>query len=139
MVSISCSTVYKESAFRSYHCGLHTRAFLRTNRPDRCVGLILSAPLFAHIADRTGKASTLIYVSLAATLILFVCYPFTHTFLALLTLTLLINALIPATQPLLDRMAITGGPGSGHSYTVIRALGSVGFAILTVALLLLRV
>jgi predicted ATPase len=58
---------------------------------------------------------------------------FTHTFLALLALTLLINALIPVTQPLLDRMAITGGPGRGQSYTVIRALGSVGFAILTVA------
>lgn len=94
---------------------------------------ILSAPLFAHIADLTGKASTLIYVSLAATLILFLCYPLTHTFLALLALTLLINALIPATQPLLDRMAITGGPGRGQSYAVIRALGSVGFAILTVA------
>ena len=90
---------------------------------------ILSAPLFAHIADLTGKASTLIYVSLAATLILFLCYPFTHTFLALLALTLLINALIPATQNLLDRMTITGYPGCSQSYAVIRVLGSVGFAI----------
>ncbi len=94
---------------------------------------ILSTPLFAHAADRTGHAHAMIIGALLASLLLFACYPLTSDAIWLLVITLAINALFPAVQPLLDRMAIAGGHGQGNAYTVIRACGSLGFAVLTVA------
>ncbi|MGB3435849.1 MFS transporter [Achromobacter sp.] len=94
---------------------------------------ILSTPVVAHVADQTGRAHALIAAALAASLVLFVCYPFGSTPAWLLAITLLLNAVFPAVLPLMDRMAIASGRGQGNSYTVMRACGSLGFAVVTVA------
>ncbi len=94
---------------------------------------IVSTPIVAHIADQTGRAHALIASALAASLVLFVCYPFSQTSAWLLAITLLLNAVFPAVLPLMDRMAIASGRGQGSSYTVMRACGSLGFATVTVA------
>ena len=94
---------------------------------------IVSTPTVAHIADQTGRAHALIASALAASLVLFVCYPFSQTSAWLLAITLLLNAVFPAVLPLMDRMAIASGRGQGNSYTVMRACGSLGFAMVTVA------
>lgn len=94
---------------------------------------ILSTPVVAHVADQTGRAHGLIASALAASLILFICYPFSQTPACLLAVTLLLNAVFPAVLPLMDRMAIASGRGQGNSYTVMRACGSLGFATVTVA------
>lgn len=93
---------------------------------------ILSTPVVAHVADQTGRAHALIAAALAASLALFVCYPFSSTPGWLLAITLLLNAVFPAVLPLMDRMAIASGRGQGSSYTVMRACGSLGFAVVTV-------
>ncbi|MGE8688400.1 MAG: MFS transporter [Achromobacter sp.] len=93
---------------------------------------ILSTPVAAHVADRTGQAHALIASALAASLLLFICYPFSAAPAWLLAVTLLLNAVFPAVLPLMDRMAIASGRGRG-SYTVMRACGSMGFAAVTVA------
>ncbi len=93
---------------------------------------ILSTPVVAHVADQTGRAHALIAASLAASLALFVCYPFSSAPAWLLAITLLLNAVFPAVLPLMDRMAIASGRGQGSSYTVMRACGSLGFAVVTV-------
>ncbi|MFJ3460648.1 MFS transporter [Achromobacter spanius] len=94
---------------------------------------ILSTPIVAHVADQTGRAHALIASALAASLVLFVFYPFSQTSGWLLAITLLLNAVFPAVLPLMDRMAIASGRGQGNSYTVMRACGSLGFATVTVA------
>lgn len=94
---------------------------------------ILSTPVVAHLADQSGRAHALIASALAASLVLFVCYPLSQTPAWLLTITLLLNAVFPAVLPLMDRMAIASGRGQGNSYTVMRACGSLGFAAVTVA------
>ncbi|HEY9275081.1 MFS transporter, partial [Achromobacter sp.] len=94
---------------------------------------ILSTPVVAHMADQTGRAHALIAAALAASLVLFACYPFSSTPAWLLAITLLLNAVFPAVLPLMDRMAIASGRGQGSSYTVMRACGSLGFAVVTVA------
>lgn len=93
---------------------------------------IVSTPIVAHVADQTGRAHALIASALAASLILFVCYPFSQSSAWLLAITLLLNAVFPAVLPLMDRMAIASGRGQGNSYTVMRACGSLGFAAVTV-------
>ena len=92
---------------------------------------ILSTPVVAHVADQTGRAHALIAAALAASLALFVCYPFSSAPGWLLAITLLLNAVFPAVLPLMDRMAIASGRGQGSSYTVMRACGSLGFAVVT--------
>lgn len=94
---------------------------------------ILSTPVVAHLADQSGRAHALIASALAASLVLFVCYPLSQTPAWLLAITLLLNAVFPAVLPLMDRMAIASGRGQGNSYTVMRACGSLGFAAVTVA------
>ena len=94
---------------------------------------ILSTPVVAHVADQSGRAHALIAAALAASLVLFACYPFSQTPACLLAITLLLNAVFPAVLPLMDRMAIASGRGQGNSYTVMRACGSLGFAAVTVA------
>jgi len=94
---------------------------------------ILSTPVVAHVADQSGRAHALIAAALAASLVLFACYPFSQTPAWLLAITLLLNAVFPAVLPLMDRMAIASGRGQGNSYTVMRACGSLGFAAVTVA------
>ena len=94
---------------------------------------ILSTPVVAHVADQTGRAHALIASALAASLVLFICYPFSQTPAWLLVITLLLNAVFPAVLPLMDRMAIASGRGQGNSYTVMRACGALGFAAVTVA------
>lgn len=94
---------------------------------------ILSTPVVAHVADQTGSAHALIAAALAASLALFVCYPFSSAPGWLLAITLLLNAVFPAVLPLMDRMAIASGRGQGSSYTVMRACGSLGFAVVTLA------
>lgn len=94
---------------------------------------ILSTPVVAHVADQTGRAHALIAAALAASLALFVCYPFSSAPGWLLAITLLLNAVFPAVLPLMDRMAIASGRGQGSSYTVMRACGSLGFAVVTLA------
>ncbi|KGD86652.1 MFS transporter [Achromobacter sp. RTa] len=93
---------------------------------------ILSTPVVAHVADQTGQAHALIASALAASLLLFICYPFSAAPAWLLAVTLLLNAVFPAVLPLMDRMAIASGRGRS-SYTVMRACGSMGFAAVTVA------
>lgn len=93
---------------------------------------ILSTPVVAHVADQTGRAHALIAAALAASLVLFICYPFSQAPGWLLAITLLLNAVFPAVLPLMDRMAIASGRGQGNSYTVMRACGSLGFAAVTV-------
>ncbi|MCW0210214.1 MAG: MFS transporter [Achromobacter sp.] len=93
---------------------------------------ILSTPVVAHVADQTGRAHALIASALAASLVLFLCYPFSAAPAWLLTVTLLLNAVFPAVLPLMDRMAIASGRGRS-SYTIMRACGSLGFAAVTVA------
>jgi len=94
---------------------------------------ILSTPIVAHVADQTGRAHALIASALAASLMLFICYPFMHGAGWLLGITLLLNAVFPAVLPLMDRMAIASGRAQGNSYTIMRACGSLGFAVVTVA------
>lgn len=94
---------------------------------------ILSTPVVAHLADQSGRAHALIAAALAASLALFICYPFSSTPAWLLAITLLLNAVFPAVLPLMDRMAIASGRGQGSSYTVMRACGSLGFAVVTLA------
>ncbi|MHC0508075.1 MFS transporter [Achromobacter aegrifaciens] len=94
---------------------------------------ILSTPVVAHVADQTGRAHALIAAALAASLALFVCYPFSSAPGLLLAITLLLNAVFPAVLPLMDRMAIASGRAQGSSYTVMRACGSLGFAVVTLA------
>ncbi|MCS5143787.1 MFS transporter, partial [Klebsiella pneumoniae] len=94
---------------------------------------ILSTPVVAHVADQSGRAHGLIAAALGASLLLFICYPFSQAPAWLFAITLLLNAVFPAVLPLLDRMAIASGRGQGNSYTIIRACGSLGFAIVTVA------
>ncbi|MBD9428700.1 MFS transporter [Achromobacter sp. ACM03] len=94
---------------------------------------ILSTPVVAHVADQTGRAHALIAAALAASLALFVCYPFSSAPGWLLAITLLLNAVFPAVLPLMDRMAIASGRAQGSSYTVMRACGSLGFAVVTLA------
>lgn len=94
---------------------------------------ILSTPVVAHVADQSGRAHALIAAALAASLALFICYPFSSTPAWLLAITLLLNAMFPAVLPLMDRMAIASGRGQGSSYTVMRACGSLGFAVVTLA------
>lgn len=94
---------------------------------------ILSTPVVAHVADQSGRAHGLIFAALAASLLLFICYPFSAAPAWLFAVTLLLNAVFPAVLPLLDRMAIASGRGQGNSYTIIRACGSLGFAVVTVA------
>jgi PPP family 3-phenylpropionic acid transporter len=94
---------------------------------------ILSTPVVAHVADQTGRAHALIASALAASLVLFICYPFMHGAGWLLGITLLLNAVFPAVLPLMDRMAIASGRAQGNSYTVMRACGSLGFAVVTLA------
>jgi PPP family 3-phenylpropionic acid transporter len=93
---------------------------------------ILSTPVVAHVADQSGRAHALIALALAASLVLFFCYPFSQTSGGMLAITLLLNAVFPSVLPLMDRMAISSGRAQGHSYTVIRACGSLGFAAITV-------
>lgn len=93
---------------------------------------ILSTPIVAHVADQTGRAHALIASALAASLVLFICYPLSQTPAWLLAITLLLNAVFPAVLPLMDRMAIASGRAQGNSYTVMRACGSLGFAAVTV-------
>ncbi|CAB3630152.1 MFS transporter [Achromobacter pestifer] len=93
---------------------------------------ILSTPVVAHLADQSGRAHALIASALAASLVLFICYPFSQTPAWLLAITLLLNAVFPAVLPLMDRMAIASGRAQGNSYTVMRACGSLGFAVVTV-------
>ena len=87
---------------------------------------ILSTPVVAHVADQRGSAHGLIFAALAASLLLFICYPFSAAPAWLF-------AVFPAVLPLLDRMAIASSRGQGNSYTIIRACGSLGFAVVTVA------
>ncbi len=94
---------------------------------------ILSTPVVAHLADQSGRAHALIAAALAASLALFICYPFSSAPAWLLAITLLLNAVFPAVLPLMDRMAIASGRGQGSSYTVMRACGSLGFAVVTLA------
>nr|WP_232294680.1 MFS transporter [Achromobacter piechaudii] len=94
---------------------------------------ILSTPVVAHVADQTGRAHALIASALAASLLLFVCYPFLHGPGWLLGVTLVLNAVFPAVLPLMDRMAIASGRAQGNSYTIMRACGSLGFATVTLA------
>lgn len=94
---------------------------------------ILSTPVVAHVADQTGRAHALIASALAASLVLFICYPFMHAPGWLLGVTLVLNAVFPAVLPLMDRMAIASGRAQGNSYTIMRACGSLGFATVTVA------
>lgn len=94
---------------------------------------ILSTPVVAHVADQTGRAHALIASALAASLLLFISYPFMHAPGWLLSVTLLLNAVFPAVLPLMDRMAIASGRAQGNSYTIMRACGSLGFATVTVA------
>lgn len=94
---------------------------------------ILSTPVVAHVADQTGRAHALIAAALAASLVLFICYPFMHGAGWLLGTTLLLNAVFPAVLPLMDRMAIASGRAQGNSYTIMRACGSLGFAVVTMA------
>ncbi|MGV2895336.1 MFS transporter [Achromobacter sp. AGC78] len=94
---------------------------------------ILSTPVVAHVADQTGRAHALIASALAASLVLFICYPFMHGAGWLLGTTLLLNAVFPAVLPLMDRMAIASGRAQGNSYTIMRACGSLGFAVVTMA------
>lgn len=94
---------------------------------------ILSTPVVAHVADQTGRAHALIASALAASLLLFVCYPFLHGPGWLLGVTLVLNAVFPAVLPLMDRMAIASGRAQRNSYTIMRACGSLGFATVTLA------
>lgn len=94
---------------------------------------ILSTPVVAHVADQRGSAHGLIFAALTASLLLFICYPFSAAPAWLFAVTLLLNAVFPAVLPLLDRMAIASSRGQGNSYTIIRACGSLGFAVVTVA------
>ncbi|WP_332608497.1 MFS transporter [Achromobacter sp. ESBL13] len=94
---------------------------------------ILSTPVVAHVADQTGRAHALMASALAASLLLFISYPFMHAPGWLLGVTLLLNAVFPAVLPLMDRMAIASGRAQGNSYTIMRACGSLGFATVTVA------
>ncbi|KAG1433200.1 hypothetical protein G6F57_022336 [Rhizopus arrhizus] len=50
----------------------------------------------------------------------------------MLAITLLLNAVVPAVLPLMDRMAIASGRKQGNAYTIMRACGSLGFAAVTV-------
>lgn len=93
---------------------------------------ILSTPVVAHVADQTGQAHILIAAALAASLLLFASYPFSAAPAWLLAVTLLLNAVFPAVLPLMDRMAIASGRGRS-AYTIMRACGSLGFAVVTVA------
>ena len=93
---------------------------------------ILSTPVVAHLADQSGRAHALIASALAASLVLFICYPFAQTAGWMLAITLLLNAVFPAVLPLMDRMAIASGRKQGNAYTIMRACGSLGFAAVTV-------
>lgn len=93
---------------------------------------ILSTPAVAHVADQTGRAHALIAAALIGSLLLYACYPLAATPAWLFAVTLLLNAVFPSVLPLLDRMAIASGRGQGNSYTIIRACGSLGFALMTV-------
>ncbi|MBB1592833.1 MFS transporter [Achromobacter sp. UMC46] len=93
---------------------------------------IFSTPVVAHLADQSGRAHALIASALAASLVLFICYPFSQTPGWMLAITLLLNAVFPAVLPLMDRMAIASGRRQGNSYTIMRACGSLGFATITV-------
>ena len=94
---------------------------------------ILSTPAVAHVADQTGRAHALIAAALIGSLLLYACYPLAATPAWLFAVTLLLNAVFPSVLPLLDRMAIASGRGQGNSYTIIRACGSLGFALMTVS------
>ena len=94
---------------------------------------ILSTPVVAHVADQTGRAHALIAAALIGSLLLYACYPLAATPAWLFAVTLLLNAVFPSVLPLLDRMAIASGRGQGNSYTLIRACGSLGFALMTVS------
>ena len=94
---------------------------------------ILSTPVVAHVADQTGRAHALIAAALIGSLLLYACYPLAATPAWLFAVTLLLNAVFPSVLPLLDRMAIASRRGQGNSYTLIRACGSLGFALMTVS------
>lgn len=92
---------------------------------------ILSAPALAHAADLTGRLRLLIALPLAGTGLLFACYPWQQSPGWMFWTTLGVNLLLPAVQPVLDRIALAGSRGGRPLYTTVRVWGSLGFAALT--------
>ncbi|OZI75068.1 MFS transporter [Bordetella genomosp. 12] len=94
---------------------------------------ILSAPAVAHAADLSGKLRLLITLPLLGTALLFACYPWQHSPGWMFWTTLAVNLLLPAVQPVLDRIALASSRAGRPLYTTVRVWGSLGFAALTLA------
>lgn len=92
---------------------------------------ILSAPALAHAADMTGKLRFLLAAPLLGTALLFATYPWQASADWMFWTTLGVNLLLPAVQPVLDRIALAANQGGRPLYTTVRVWGSLGFAVLT--------
>ncbi|CAJ49223.1 probable transporter, partial [Bordetella avium 197N] len=94
---------------------------------------ILSAPAVAHAADLTGRLRLLIALPLVGTGLLFALYPWQQSPGWMFWTTLGVNLLLPAVQPVLDRIALATTQGGRPLYTTVRVWGSIGFAAFTLA------
>ena len=91
---------------------------------------VISAPVFAHVADTWGKHRVLIQLLLFATLFSLVLFFYAQTDAWFFSLTMAVNFFAPAILPLMDRAALAQRRRDGaSSYTTIRLCGSVGFAV----------
>lgn len=95
---------------------------------------ILSQPLFAHYADKTGQYRRLMLLVLTITIGVLALFALGHAPAWLLFLTLTVHFFVPAVMPLMDRAALAQMTQTGTSqYTQIRLWGSLGFAVCSLA------
>ncbi len=95
---------------------------------------VISAPVFAHLADTWGKHRLLIQLLLFATLFSLVLFFYAQTKAWFFSLTMAVNFFAPAILPLMDRAALALRRRDGTSfYNTIRLCGSLGFAVFSLA------
>ena len=95
---------------------------------------VISAPVFAHLADTWGRHRLLIQMLLFATLFSLVLFFYAQTQAWFFSLTMAVNFFAPAILPLMDRSALAQRRHDGtSSYNTIRLCGSLGFAVFSLA------
>jgi PPP family 3-phenylpropionic acid transporter len=94
---------------------------------------VLSAPLAAHIADRTGERRRLILVLVFASLFAFALFGIADGYWPILAITLVFNALWPPVMSLAESLTLMAATGGRFAYGRVRLWGSFSFIVVAVA------